>query len=269
MWGREPSIAAQVFTDKMKLFKNTMFKLTLINKKQETSNTTSFIFKSEQPLGWQAGQFLHYKLQHPTPDERKEDRWFTISSAPHEGRVMLTTRVINHVRGREGSQRASASNGVDKPSSFKAALNNLPLGGTIEAEGPDGEFVVDDPNKDHIFIAGGVGVTPYRAILLDLERRGLPINVALFYTNGNQEFVYKDELEAVAKRNPGFKILYFVSPEKIDGAVIKKYVPDLQKPAFYVSGPEPMVVEFEKMLMDMGIPDEHIKRDYFSGYDWK
>lgn len=229
-----------------------MFKLSLVNKKQEASSTFSFLLKSERPLQWKAGQFLHYNLPHSMPDERKSDRWFTIASAPHEGLVMVTTRI------------------TDKPSSFKAALNKLPPGGTIEAEGPDGEFIVDDPNQEYVFIAGGVGITPYRAILLDLERRKLsPINVTLLYANGNQEFIYKDELEAIAKRNPGLKVFYFVNSERIDEAAIKKYTPDLRKPLFYVSGPEPMVQALEKMLMEMGIPDEHIERDYFPGYDWR
>lgn len=228
-----------------------MFKLILSGKKQEAPNTTSFIFKSEQPLQWQAGQFLHYKLSHPNPDERKESRWFTIASAPYEGSVMLTTRI------------------TDKPSSFKAALKNLPSGGIIEAEGPDGEFIVDDPNKEYVFIAGGVGITPFRAILLDLERRGLPLNITLLYANGNQEFVFKGEFAALAERNPGLKTFYFVNPERIDEAAIKKYVPNLAKPMFYISGPEPMVETFEKMLLGMGVSDEHIIRDYFPGYDWK
>ncbi len=225
-------------------------RLTLIEKRRETSDTTSFLFQSESPFSWRAGQFLRYTLEHPNPDERKTKRYFTIASAPHEGVVMLSTRFSN-----DGS-------------SFKRALEALSIGGTIEAEGPDGDFVVEDPAAEHVFIAGGIGVTPYRAILLDLDHRNLPMNVKLLYANRNEEFVYKSLLEELTKKHPTFMIEYFVSPAKIDEKAIRGAVPDLQKPIFYVSGPEPMVEAFEKLLIEMGIPDPHIKRDYFPGYDW-
>lgn len=232
-------------------------KLTLINKKQEAPDVVSFTFKNEVALTWQAGQFLLYTLDHPNPDDRKTKRYFTISSAPFEGHVMLTTRFAK-----------------EKGSTFKHALDTFPLGGVIEAEGPDGDFVIENPNnpqnpqREYIFIAGGIGITPYRAILLDLDHRNLPINVTLLYSNRSPEFVYKTELEDLARKHRTLQTHYFVDPEHITEEAIKKIVPDLQTPIFYVSGPEPMVEAFEKMLCAMGIPQDHVKLDYFPGYDW-
>lgn len=225
-------------------------RLALKEKRPETSDTTSFFFESETPLSWQAGQFLRYTLEHSNPDERETKRYFTIASVPHEGFVMLTTRF---------SQDGS---------SFKRALRTLPIGGTIEAEGPDGDFVVEDPAEEFVFIAGGIGITPYRAILLDLDHKNIPMNVKLLYGNRNEEFVYKNLLEELRKKHPTFTIEYFVSPARIDEAAIRRAVPDLEKSLVYVSGPEPMVEAFEKMLSGMGIPEAHLKRDYFPGYDW-
>ena len=56
------------------------------------------------------------------------------------------------------------------------------------------------------------------------------------------------------------------SPEHIDEEHVKKFVSDLQKPIFYVSGPEPMVESMGEMLNKIGIPENHIKQDFFPGY---
>ena len=59
-----------------------------------------------------------------------------------------------------------------------------------------------------------------------------------------------------------------VSPERITEDVIRGVAPDLAGPTFYGSGPEPMVKTLEAMLSDLGVPDAHVKRDYFPGYEW-
>lgn len=225
-------------------------KLTLVDKKQEIEDVISFFWEPEIPLGWLAGQYMHWTLDHPNPDNRKTERYFTISSAPQEDRIMLTTRFS------------------EKSSSFKNALRNLQLGGAIEADEPEGDFIVENPTQELVFIAGGIGITPYRSIIVDLDHRRLPINITLLYGNRDNNFVFKEKLEDIVSRRAGFKIHYFASPETIDEQTIKSTVPDLSKPIFYISGPEPMVEALDKMLARMGIPEERSKRDYFPGYDW-
>lgn len=228
-------------------------KLTLISRKEETRDVASFIFRPDADLSWEAGQFLHYTLPHPDADDRKTERYFTIGSASHEGHVMITTRFA----------------GDDKSSTFKKALFKMNIGDSIDADGLEGDFIFLEPEKTHVFIAGGIGITPFRAILNDIDHKSLPLNVTLLYANKEKDnVVFKDELEALAARHANFKIHYFFDPERIDEAAIKKIVPDLAKPLFYVSGPEIMVEAFEKSLPPMGIPEENTKRDYFPGYNW-
>ncbi len=105
-----------------------------------------------------ASAILLYKGVHA--DDPKTTRYFTIASAPFEQRVTLTTRFA-----------------TERRSSFKRALRELPIGAAVEAEGPSGNFVVKVPEVDRVFIAGGIGITPYRAILLDLDHRARPVNV--------------------------------------------------------------------------------------------
>jgi ferredoxin-NADP reductase len=225
-------------------------KFTLTEKKQETSDTFSFIFAPDQSLRWKPGQFLRYVLNHPEPDDRGVERYFSIASAPHEKHVMVTTRF------------------AAKGSSFKKALTNLKPGDAIEAHDLEGDFVVDDPKNTFVFIAGGIGITPFRAILLDLDFNKQPLNVQLLYANHDNDFVYQKELETLQARHPKFRIDYVVRPKRFDEKSIPKLVPDMEKSILYVSGPEPMVESMDETLKQMGVSEERIKNDFFPGYEW-
>ncbi len=243
-------------------------KLKLKNTKQESSDVTSFIFEPEGELNFKPGQFLHYTLHHEPTDNRGSDRWFTVSSAPFEKTAKITTRFAK-----------------EKGSTFKEALKNLKVGDEIEAEGPEGDFTVDPSTLRRaqgrtelnqsatssgpggmVFIAGGIGITPFRSIILQLHHDNQPINVNLLYGNRNQEIVFKDEFEGIQKSHPEFKIHYIISPERIDEATIQRLVSNLQTPIFYVSGPEPMVEALGETLKKMGVTEDHIKQDWFPGY---
>ena len=225
-------------------------KLILVAKRPETEDAASFIFRSDAPLTWQSGQFLSYTLPHPDPDDRGITRYFTIASAPFEGHVMLTTRFAS-----------------GRSSSFKRALRQLPVGAVVEVGEPDGDFVLGDPSCEHVLLAGGIGVTPFRAILLDLDHSELPINATLLYANRTPDFVYKGEIDRLAGRHPGLVVRYLVSPTRITEASIRGVAPDLAKPIFNVSGPEPFVDALERMLAGLGVPEANVRRDYFPGYD--
>ena len=225
-------------------------KLTLVAKRHETQDVMSFIFKSDAPLTWQAGQFLSYTLPHSDPDDRGITRYFTIASAPFEGHVRLTTRFAS-----------------GRSSSFKRALRQLPAGAVVEVGEPDGDFVLYDPSGEHILLAGGIGITPFRAILLDLDHSELPINATLLYANRTPDFVYKGEIDRLAGRHPGLVVRYLVSPTRITEASIRGVASDLAKPIFNVSGPEPFVEALDGTLARLGVPEANVRRDYFPGYD--
>ena len=226
-------------------------KLTLVAKRPETGDVMSFMFRSDALLSWKAGQFLHYSLPHPDADERGITRYFTIASAPFEKHVMLTTRFAS-----------------ERSSSFKRALRQLPVGAVVEVGAPDGDFVLDDPSRQHVLMAGGIGITPFRAILLDLDHHELPINATLLYANRTTDFVYKAEIDALAHRHRRLAIRYLVSPARVTEASIRDVAADLAKPVFHISGPEPFVEALGDMLSRLGVSDAHVKRDYFPGYDW-
>ena len=224
-------------------------KLKLLSKRGEISDIKTFVFEPETPISWKAGQYLIYSLPHKNEDLRGKMRFFTISSSPFEKKPSITTRISKN-----------------KISSFKKALDNLKIGDMIFAKGPDGDFVVDDAKNKHIFIAGGIGITPFISIIKQLNNDSSPINVTLLYANKNQDIPFRDELEKIVKAHPEFKIRYFISPERIDDNSLKNLIKNFKKPIFYVSGPDPMVEQTEKLLLELGVKKANIKSDYFSGY---
>jgi glycine betaine catabolism B len=225
-------------------------KLTFLHKQQEAGDAVSFFFQTPVPINWLAGQYMVYYLSHEQPDERGIKRFFSIATAPYEENIAITTRMS------EG-----------KRSSFKDMLSSMKQGQSIEAEGPKGNFVVENPKQQSVFIAGGIGVIPFRSIILDLEHRGLPVNINLLYANKTPEFVYKEEFERITAEYPNFHIHYLVEPDRITKETIKDLVPDLTKPIFFVSGPSPMVDATVEMLESLGVSSDRIKEDHFPGYD--
>lgn len=228
-------------------------KLKFIAKKQEAEDVWSYIFEGKEQIKWTAGQFLVYFLDHENPDIRGKQRFLTISSAPFEKNIMLTAKI-------------DKENG----STFKKALDKLKIGDFIEAKGPDGDFILSDPNENYVFIAGGIGITPFRSIIADLNHKNLAMNITLLYANKTEEFPFKDEFEKIASNSAmqnNFKIHYVVSPKHIDKQTIEQNVENFQKKIFYVSGPEKMVEDFTEMLRGIGIKGENIKQDFFPGYE--
>ncbi|MGI8633798.1 MAG: FAD-dependent oxidoreductase [Segetibacter sp.] len=211
----------------------------------------TFVFTSHKPLSWQAGQLIHYTLPHDNPDDRGIERWFTIASAPSEKEIWITTRIFG-----------------DKASSFKKALQTLKDGDIVKADAPEGDFVVKDLAKQYVFIAGGIGITPVRSILHQLDFEDKSIKAQLLYANRSQHDIpFQAELESLSAKHETFNITYFIGDNHVDQAVIKKYNDSHTKPNFYLSGPEPMVASVKKLVEKSSVPDSRITVDDFPGYD--
>ncbi len=225
--------------------------LTLTEKIVRSSDCTSFCFAPANKIDWHAGQYMQFTLPHQNPDERGINRFFTISSAPHEGFVMITTRFA-----------------FDKSSTFKKALFSLEKGSSISALPPKGEFIINNFTEEYVLVAGGIGITPFRSIILDLEYKKELGNgsIYLLYSNRDNEIVFKDELDRVAVNFNKFKIRYIISPQRCDIGLIKIAVPDYREKIYYISGPGGLVKSVEEGLVADGISQSAINLDYFPGY---
>ncbi len=228
--------------------------LKLVKKIEETSDVVSFIFEPEEAFSWVPGQYLKYKLEDPEADDRGVTRYFTIASAPVEGHIQITTRVF------------------EKSSTFKKGLQGMEVGGKIEADGPRGSFIYPDLENnitldlEVIFIAGGIGVTPFRSILVNLDSKYLNPKITLLYANrDNSQIPFKDLFDQFSHKNDGLKIIYQ------EGPITPEVLQPLLNPevVYYVSGPEPMVENIVKMLEDQDIMKSKIKTDFFPGYEDK
>jgi ferredoxin-NADP reductase len=233
-------------------------RLTLTARYPEAEGITSFRFRPEPALAFQAGQYLRYTLDHPDPDERGISRFFTIASAPAEGCVLLTTRFST------------------PGSSFKQALRRLEEGAVVAAAGPSGQFVYADRATPAVFIAGGIGITPFRSILVDLAARDLDPDITLLYANSTSDIAFQPLFDNLAAKQAHLKVVYTVTqptPDwpgpvgRIDEGFIRQHVTALDQALFYVSGPKPMVEATAKILINVGIRPACIKQDFFPGYD--
>lgn len=211
---------------------------------------TEFVFTTETPTEWRAGQYVHITLPHDNPDDRGIERWFTIVTAPYEQDIAIATRI-------------APENG----STFKQELLNLNAGNKVETDQPGGSFVIDDFTRDYVLVAGGIGITPFRSILAQAAKDGINTNITLLYANrDNSTKAYADELAKLAQNIKGLSVTDFFGDNHINEQVLADAASKLNQPIFYVSGPEPMVEAFEKTLTEMGIPEERRKFDYFPGY---
>jgi len=222
-------------------------KLTLKEKRPEIEGVKTFIFEPEAPINWQPGQYMHYVLDHPNPDDRGTERYFTIASAPFEKHIQITTRFDG-----------------ERESSFKQALDAMNPGDQIEADGPRGSFTLREGEHHHVFVAGGIGITPYRSMLAQLEHEGRDVRIDLLYANRDNNFVFGEELKRMQQSHPSFQILEFVD-RRIGEPDFQKYL-NYQSAVFYLSGPRSMVEAYEGLMAEQGIDKSVVMTDYFPGY---
>jgi glycine betaine catabolism B len=223
--------------------------VTLIKKIQEAENIYSFLFKSENKLKWKAGQYIFLKIPHKNPDDRGEERHFTISSAPFEENIMITTKFD-----------------FKGGSSFKKALLQLNEGGSIEMYNLEGDFIIRDSRSKYVFIAGGIGITPYRSIMMDLVNRGKKADIILLYFCKTSEIIFKDIFDKIERRNSKIKIHYITEPQRVNEDIIKSRVQDFNERILYASGPYLMVKAVEDVLSNLNVKEKNIIKDYFPGY---
>jgi ferredoxin-NADP reductase len=223
--------------------------LTLVNKEHLVDNIWAFRFEPNEPFTWTAGQYMRVELPHDNPDDEGTKRWFTVSSAPYQGIAQITTRVTE--------------------STFKQALAALPIGGELQLlEKPHGDFVWQDSDPPIVFVAGGIGITPFYSILKQRAHDGLPLHVTLIYGGRTPDVPFKNEFDQWVSDDPLFKVHYVVGAP-LTAESIAVLEPGINNSLVYVSGPEPMVEALGAQLKEHGLPEEQLKQDFFPNYTEK
>ena len=217
--------------------------LKLLSSRQEAGNVKTFLFETGG-IKWIAGQLQNYILPQAGETEAENLRWFTIASAPFEGTINISTRVSD--------------------SSFKQCLNAMEPGDEILAYNLHGEFTWQEVSEDRVvMVAGGIGITPFRSILLDRKASGKRLNATLLYYNRTDDVPFRSEFERLLKDHPEFGLRIIVG-QPITGKSIVDLAPGTQKSLVYISGAKPMMQALGTDLKGRGI---RMKQDWFPGYD--
>lgn len=233
--------------------------LKLKAKMQTAPDMYDFVFAGGGGMRFRPGQYMEWTLGHERPDSRGNRRYFTLASSPTESDLRLGVRFY------------------DRPSSFKKALLNLKPGGTIVATGLAGDFTLPKENgKKLAFIAGGIGITPFRSMIKYLADNDERRDIVLLYSNrGARDIVY-DDVFAAAQKRIGLKVVHTLTETapkdwpgekgRVNAAMISRQIPDWRTRTFYISGTHAMVAATESVLKGMGVAGRQIKTDFFPGF---
>lgn len=226
------------------------YRLRLVEKKEVAPGVFDFAFASDIPMRFSPGQYLEWTLPHAHSDQRGNRRTFTVASSPTEPHVHLGVRM------------------PEQASTFKRSLAQMKPGDAMAGSNLGGEFVLpNDSKKKLAFVAGGIGVTPFRSMAQHFLDRGERIDAVLFYAcKTPSDFAYADLFDRAA--SVGLRAVYLATER--DGYLtedtIKKDAPDFLERHFYLSGPNAMVESYRRLLRGMGVSAADIRTDYFPGY---
>ncbi len=260
---------------------------TLKERRELGGGIYDFAFAADRPIKFQPGQYMEWTLGHEKNDRRGNRRYFTLASSPTEREVHLGVRFGKSM------------------SSFKRAMLGMPAGGKLAGGQLAGDFTLPrDSGEKLAFVAGGIGITPFRSMAKYLSDSGERRDAVLLYSNrAVSEIAYRDVFDEAEKKS-GLKVVYAVTaPEpaapaesrgrhsesvrhdsgashdsgmrhgqggirygRIDAKFVAEAIPDYAERTFYVSGSHAMVTGFMKTLAVLGIPKRRIKTDFFPGF---
>lgn len=219
-----------------------------------------FIFTSPKNFAFAPGQYMEWTLGHTHPDSRGNRRYFTLASAPTEQEIRLGVKFY------------------ETSSTFKQAMLEMDAQTKIVASHLAGDFVLpQNPAQRCVFIAGGIGITPFRSMLQFLLDTRQPRPIVVFYANRTVKDIVYAEVLARAQRELGIKTIYTVTdPQNVPFAwqghvgyitpqMIQAEVADYQNCVFYISGPLRMIEAFHETLAQLHVRESHIKTDFFAG----
>lgn len=222
--------------------------LTFTRKEHIVGDVYSFIFEFNEDLKWHAGQ--HGMLELTMPNSKTSRHMFSLSSAPAESVVTVTT----HWRSEQASD-------------YKKALWNLKAGDQAKIRGPVGPMYIRDYAAQNVLIAGGIGITPFRSIIKEASVNKHNLRATLLFANRDiDNIVFKKELDSLSDELSHVHIRYIIRPDKITEKDIRQASEDISHSVYYLSGPPKMIRAYKKLLTSMGISRSRIKSDPFMGY---
>jgi ferredoxin-NADP reductase len=232
----------------------------LLGSEEVARSTIAFHFEKPDRFTFTPGESIDLFLPEDFPgvsDDRQ--RTFSLGNAPHEDRLTIATRM--------------------RKSAYKQPLKDAAPGAAVRIVGPKGSMSLhDDPDRAVVMIAGGIGITPFMSMLRSEAEANRPRPMALLYSNSRPEnAAYLDELRELEQHLDGFRLVTTMTEMKdsdswngetrrIDADMVKEASRDLPRPHYYIAGTPDMAEDMRQMLDDMGIDDDDIHSEDFTGY---
>ena len=224
---------------------------------RETHNVWNFTLKP--PDGAGRFDFMPGQFQFLTFNKgRGEEHPFTISSSPTFPGVQTAT--------------------IKESGDFTRSIGMVRAGDLLAVQAPFGRFsyLLHPDEKDIVFIAGGIGITPIMSMLRHMRDSAADLDVHLLYANRSEEdIVFRKELEELSSgKATRLRVTHVLAKPgegwtgergRIDWPMIKKNVSgDLKAKAFYLCGPPPMMNALITSLIENGIPSRQVRAERFS-----
>lgn len=223
--------------------------------------TMAFHFRKPEGFQFRAGQAIDLTLIDPAEtDAEGNTRAFSLASAPSDPELVVATRM--------------------RDSAFKRVLKSAKPGLSAKLDGPSGSLTLHkNTGKSAVFLAGGIGITPFLSMARDAAAQRLPHEIHLFYSNRQAEdCAFLQELQQLAKENPHFHLVATLTeidkpgPQWsgetgfLNAEILRKYVPAMNGPIYYIAGPPAMVAAMRQMLIEAGVDEDDIRTEDFAGY---
>ena len=225
---------------------------------QRTPTVKSFRFKIKQNVDFKAGQFFFVTVK---VDGAERTKHFSFSNSPTEkGYIEFTKRITE--------------------SEYSEALDRLKIGDWAKLKMAYGSFTFESEYGKIAFLSGGIGITPIRSICKFATDKGLPTDIVLLYGNNReQDIIFGQDLDQMAKTNKDIRIVYTLTSADIDrkswlgrtgyidDKMIKEEIPDFKDRVFYICGPPKMVESLTDILKNrLDVGEDKIKLENFAGY---
>jgi ferredoxin-NADP reductase len=217
---------------------------------EETAEIRTFRFERPPGFTFQPGQFAMVRVPVSGKDQV---RCYSICSSPDSDYLEISVR-------RQGAVSAA----------LHAAVTP---GGNLYVRGPGGPFVHQKGARPLVLLAGGIGITPLRSMLLHTLAHEPQRDVTLLLSARTFDAVpFHDELRALARRHPQFRLAVTLSRDearagcesgRIDRALLEQFVTAPAASVFMLCGPGPMIEEMRELLGACGVPPAHVHYEKF------
>jgi len=221
----------------------------------------AWYFEKPDSFSFRAGQFVELQLlDPPETDSEGDSRTFSLASAPSEQHLMVTSRL--------------------RDTAFKRVLAGLPLESTVSLEGPFGTLTIpEDASRSLVCIAGGIGITPFRSMVIHAIQERRSHRILMLYSNRRPEDApFLEELQRFSQQNPHYRFVPTMTNAaastlpwsgetgRLNPDMLTKYVQHMEAPLYYVVGPPDMVQGMRTMLHSVGVNKSDIQTEEFAGY---